>query len=142
MEQTRQMFALMSFDKMVDRMMQQMIDVQTEQAPFIPSTVWDDFRSSFQKTDFVAVFLPVYQKYLSEEDAQKSLEFYQTPAGQRMLKAMPPMMAEVSTLGAEKGQEIARAVLDRHMEEIKAAEKKYEEQKPSTPGTGPQVDGP
>ena len=142
MAQTRQMFALMNFDKMVDQMMQQMIAMQTDQAPYIPTTVWDDFRVTFRKTDFVEVFLPVYQKYISEEDAEKSLEFYQTPAGQHMLKAMPPMMVEVSTLGAQKGQEIARSVLDRHMDEIKAAEKKYEEQKQSAPAPDSQSNSP
>jgi hypothetical protein len=127
LEQTKKMFEVMNFQKSMDAMMNQIISSQTQQAPFIPQSVWDDFRTSFQKTDFVALFLPVYQKYLSAEDAAKSLEFYETPAGKHMLQAMPPMMADIYKIASQKGQEIGQAVADRHMPEIQAAAKKYQE---------------
>jgi hypothetical protein len=138
LEQTREMFALMNFDKMMDELMQQMIAKQSEQAPFIPAAVWDDMRDTFRKTDFIAAFLPVYQKYISEEDARASLAFYKTPAGQHMLKAMPPMMMEVSAIGSQKGQDIAHQVFERHADEIKEAARKYQEQQKQPSGTVPQ----
>jgi hypothetical protein len=139
LEQTRKMFELMNFQKSMDGMMNQIIASQDQQAPFIPTAVWDDFRSSFQSTDFVALFLPVYQKYISTEDAAKSLEFYETPAGHHMLQVMPPMMSDIYKLAGQKGQEIGQAVVQRHMAEIQAAAKKYQEDHaaPSAPASAP-----
>jgi uncharacterized protein len=135
LEQTRKMFELMDFQNMMDGMMNQMIAIQNQQAPFIPPAVWDDFRATFKKTDFVTLFLPVYQKYLSEEDAAKSLEFYETPAGRRMLRSMPLMMGDISSVAGQKGQEIGQAVVQRHMDEIKAAAKKYQDEHASPAAT-------
>jgi hypothetical protein len=131
LEQTRKMFQLMDFNVSMDSMMDRMISMQSQQAPFIPASVWDDMRATFKKTDFVVLFLPTYQKYLSEYDAQQAIEFYSTPAGKHMLKSLPLMMADVSTVASQKGQEIARGVIDRHMDEIQAAQKKYQEQAPA-----------
>ncbi len=138
-DQTRKMFELMNFQKTMDGMMNQMISMQNQQAPFIPQSVWDDFRSTFKQTDFVSLFLPVYQKYLSEEDAAKSIEFYQTPAGRRMLEAMPLMMADISSVAGQKGEEIGHSVVERHMPEIQAAAKKYQEEHaaPQPSGSAP-----
>ncbi len=130
LEQTRKMFSLMNFGNSMDSMMDRMISIQSQQSPFIPATVWDDMRATFKKTDFVLLFLPTYQKYLSEADAAKAIEFYATPAGRRMLKVLPPMMADISAVANEKGQEIARSVLERHMDEIQAAQAAYEQQHP------------
>ncbi len=133
------MFDLMNFQKTMDGMMNQMISMQNQQAPFIPQSVWDDFRATFKATDFVSLFLPVYQKYLSEEDAAKSIEFYQTPAGRRMLEAMPLMMADISAVAGQKGEEIGHSVVERHMPEIQAAAKKYQEEHatPQPSGSAP-----
>lgn len=139
LEQTRKMFELMNFQTTMDSMMNQMISIQNQQAPFIPQSVWDDFRTTFKKTDFISLFLPVYQKYLSEEDAAKSLEFYETPAGRRMLRAMPLMMADISGVAGQKGEEIGHTVVERHMPEIQAAAKKYQQEhaSPQPAGTVP-----
>ena len=142
LEQTTKMFELMDFQHTMDSIMNQMISMQSRQVPFMPTSVWDDFRDTFKKTDFVTLFLPVYQKYLSEEDAAKSLEFYETPSGRRMLRAMPLMMGDISTIAGQKGQEIGQAVVQRHMDEIQAAAKKYQQDHPSpdqpssAPGAG------
>ena len=144
LEQTTKMFELMDFQKTMDSIMNQMIAMQTRQVPFMPASVWDDFRETFKKTDFVTLFLPVYQKYLSEEDAAKSLEFYETPSGKRMLRAMPLMMGDISTIAGQKGQEIGQAVIQRHMDEIQAAAKKYQQEHPSQdePSSGPAAGAP
>lgn len=122
--QTKEMFELMHFQSTMQQILHTTIARQREAAPFVPEDVWQDFESSFGKVDFIEVFLPIYQKYLSQEDAAKALEFYRTPAGQHTLTVMAPLMQDVSQASQHKGEEIARQVFDRHRQEIEDAARK------------------
>ncbi len=117
----------MHFQSTMQTMLHQNLEQQRQRAPFIPSDVWQDFETSFAKVDFSQVFLPVYQKYLSEDDAAQALKFYRTPAGQDTLKVMPALMGEIGQASEQKGEEITRQVLERHRQEIETAEKKYQQ---------------
>lgn len=125
LEQEREMFDLMHFGSTMQSMLHVNLDRQRKRAPFIPEDVWQDFEKSFSDVDFVQLFLPVYQKYLSQEDAAKALEFYRTPAGQHTLAVMPALMRDVARTSQDKGEEISREVFERHHEEIEDAAKKY-----------------
>jgi hypothetical protein len=139
--QTREMYDLMGFKKMMNGMLTQTISMQKQQAPFVPPDVWADLQTSFDNVDYVSVFQPIYAKYLSEEDAAKSLEFYRTPAGRHMLEVMPPLMHDIMLASQQKGQQVGREVIDRHRAEIEAAQKKYQQehdQQSPQPATGTQ----
>jgi hypothetical protein len=128
LEQTKEMFELMHFRSSMVRMLHANLQQQRQQAPFIPEDVWQDFETSFAKTDFVPVFLPVYQKYLSEDDATRALAFYRTPAGQHVLGVMPALMQDVAGAAQMKGNQIAQQVFERHHQEIEEAQKKFSQQ--------------
>ena len=140
LEQTREMFQLMRFSATMQNMLHANLEQQRQHEPFIPEDVWQDLEASFAKADFVPVFLPVYQKYLSQEDAAKALEFYRTPAGRRTLAVMPAVMQDVAVAAQAKGEEIAQQVFERHRKEIEDAAKKYEQQnaRPANPPGGGQ----
>jgi hypothetical protein len=128
LEQTKEMFELMHFRSTMARMLHANLQEQRRRAPFIPEDVWQDFETSFGKADFVSVFLPVYQKYLSQEDATKALAFYRTPTGQHVLAVMPPLMQDVGEAAQTKGDQIAQQVFERHHQEIEDAQKKFSQQ--------------
>lgn len=134
LEQTREMFELMRFRSTMQTMLHANLQQQRQLAPFIPADVWQDFEDSFAKTDFIPVFLPIYQKYLSQEDAAKALDFYRTPAGQRTLAAIPALMQDLPPASQSKAEEIAQQVFARHRQEIEDAQKKY--QQPAAPSSG------
>jgi uncharacterized protein len=56
--------------------------------------------------------IPVYDKYLTDEDIKTVIRFYQSPVGRRLLKIMPEMMKEASAAGQQYGEQIAREVLE------------------------------
>jgi hypothetical protein len=56
--------------------------------------------------------IPVYEKYLTDDDVKAVIRFYKSPAGRHLLKIMPEMMKEASTVGQQYGEQIARQVLD------------------------------
>ncbi len=139
--QTREMFDLMGFQKLLNGNLTQMISMQKQSAPFVPEDVWTDLQTSFDKTDYVALFQPVYAKYLSQEDATKALEFYRTPAGRHVVETMPPLMHDIMVVAQQNGQKVGREVIDRHRPEIEAAQKKYQQEQQGG-GAAPSLNGP
>ena len=59
--------------------------------------------------------IPVYQKYLSHEDALALIAFYSSPTGQRFLDRMPSLVKEAGAAGAK--------VMQGHLDEIQAISK-------------------
>ncbi len=52
--------------------------------------------------------IPVYDKYLSDADIKGLIEFYSTPLGQKMIKALPNIMTESGEKGRQWGEKIGR----------------------------------
>jgi hypothetical protein len=82
--------------------------------------------NEFQKVDFVSICVPIYQKYLSQEDMAAIIAFYRSPAGQRILATQGPITRDAQVVMQKAGQEIGERVAERHAAEIEAAEKKYD----------------
>jgi hypothetical protein len=80
----------------------------------------DAFQTRFQKhfdpNSLTEKVVPIYDKYLSEEDVRALLDFYNSPLGQRMLKALPEVARESQAAGFALGQKAAQETL----EELKA----------------------
>lgn len=100
--------------------------------PYVPSDVMDDFQKSLLGADMDALVVAAYQKHLSTEDADQVIAFYKSPAGKRVIAAMPAILTETQQGGAQLGEKVMLDVVQRHKAEIDAAKEKYEQQHPST----------
>jgi len=98
--------------------------------PYMPPDVLDDFERTLLGADFEAMLVHTYQAHLSTEDAAQIIAFYNTPAGQHMLAAMPQIAKESQQAGQQLGEQVMIEVLQRHQAEIEAAKEKYEAQHP------------
>ena len=94
-------------------MMGQMIPALKQMAPQAPDSFWDECMEEFDDDALVDLVVPIYDKHLSAEDVKALLTFYQSPSGQRVIKALPAIMAESMSAGQQWGQQIARRVLKR-----------------------------
>ena len=76
----------------------------------------DAFVASFQKhfdpDSLNEKIIPIYDKYLSEEDVNGLLQYYKSPLGQRMLKALPEIARESQQAGFSLGQKAAQDALE------------------------------
>jgi uncharacterized protein len=59
--------------------------------------------------------IPIYDKYLTTNDLKGLLDYYRSPLGQRMLKALPEVTRESQAAGFALGQKAAQET----MEELK-----------------------
>lgn len=107
--------------------------MQATSAPWYPADFWDDLRSEFFKLDVVSLYIPFYQRYISQADMQAMIVFYRSPAGKNLLAVDPLIVRDAKVVLSERGKEIGEAVYNRHKDEIEAAKKQYEAQHATTP---------
>ena len=70
------------------------------------------FPKHFKPEDLNEKVLPIYDKYLSEEDVAGLLDYYRSPLGQRMMKVLPQVAKESQALGFSVGQKAAQETLE------------------------------
>ena len=56
--------------------------------------------------------IPIYDRYLTDDDVKAVIRFYKSPVGQHLLKIMPEMMKEASTAERQYGEQIVTDVLN------------------------------
>ncbi len=128
LEQMKQLYVAMGYEKALEQNRTAVLAQQKQRAPFIPEDVWDDFDATSRKVDYPSVFLDVYKKYLSTEDAAKLIEFSKTPAGRDFLESTPESSREIAQAVQKQQQQVGQEVQGRHKDEIEAAVKKYREE--------------
>lgn len=73
-----------------------------------------------QFDSLLAMLMPVYDKYYTNEDLEGLIAFYGSPLGQKLLKSMPAVLRESQTAGyqwgSKIGEESEREVLAEHPE--------------------------
>jgi hypothetical protein len=131
-EQVKQ---LMTITHSVDRMnetVHNMITQQKTALPYFPEAFWTDFEAGYAKLDWIALATPIYQKYLSEEDAAKAITFYSTDAGQRALNAGMAMTTEMAQVGFEQGRAIGARLGEKYQKEIQENMRKAQQSSGTT----------
>ena len=87
---------------------------------------FEKFRSKADLRKLIDLSVPLYDKYLSEEEIKGLIQFYSTPLGQKTLSVLPKLMGEMESEGTKWGQDLGRQcmteVLSEHPELRKALE--------------------
>ncbi|GIU24675.1 DUF2059 domain-containing protein [Shewanella schlegeliana] len=94
--------------------MNQMLPALKNLIPDAPETFWSDYMAAFNPDDLVEMTVPIYQKYLSEEEVQALNSFYDTPAGKKLIKVQPLIMQESMMAGQQWGQAVAQDVISKY----------------------------
>lgn len=61
--------------------------------------------------------MPVYQKYLSQEDIEVMNAFYNSSTGKKLVKIQPAIMQESMQLGQQWGKDVARKIMMKYKEQ-------------------------
>ncbi|MBV1915783.1 MAG: DUF2059 domain-containing protein [Pseudomonadales bacterium] len=96
------------------QMMNQMIPALKQMIPDAPEKFWTDFVSELDAGEMEDLIIPVYQKYLTEEDVVAINSFYDSPAGMKLISVQPKIMQESMIIGQQWGQEIAARVIAKY----------------------------
>jgi len=132
--QVRELLELTGANQLRIQVMRKMM-TQLGQAlpPFMPKDVIDEMESRLEKIDVEPMAVQAYQRHLSTEDAAQLIAFYETPAGQHVVRILPIVTGELQDAGSKEGQRVAQEVIQQHVDEIKAAAAKYQQEHAAPP---------
>lgn len=132
--QIQQIMTLSHSDEGIRRQLQAGIADQERNGPkFLPASFWADFKLQIEKTDWLAFFTPIYQRFYSTDDATELIHFYSTPAGQKLIAASQPLLREAIQKSTQLGREIGEQMGKKHAAEINALIKQSNPESPLTP---------
>ena len=69
---------------------------------------FEKFRSKRSPDQVLAVIIPIYDKYYSDDEIKELIKLYETPIGQKMISVLPKLAAESQAAGKTWGEEIGR----------------------------------
>lgn len=107
----RELMAVTGSAKIAEQVMDALAGSLGKSNPKIPQSFWKEMKKRIKTDDFFQMVIPIYTRHLSAEDVKAMLAFYKTPAGQRVVKAMPAITQESMAIGNAWGQKIAREVI-------------------------------
>lgn len=109
------------------QMMEQMIPALKNMLPNAPETFWEDVMKEIDADGIIGLVIPIYQKYLTEEDVTALNSFYDTSAGKKMVSVQPAIMQESMSIGQAWGQKIAQGVMQKYKEQENKEQENKEE---------------
>jgi hypothetical protein len=80
----------------------------------------DSMVESLPVDEMMDAIVPIYQKHLTKQDLAAVTAFYSSPAGQKILKELPAIMAEAMQAGGEIGRRAFTAKSQQLDQEIAA----------------------
>lgn len=76
------------------------------------------YKAKFTTDQLNALIIPIYDKYLTDDDIKALIEFYQTPLGQRAVKALPLIGREAQAAAFEFNQSVVQQVVKEVQDEF------------------------
>ena len=107
----KKMFEVSGTQESFKASIKQMFVMFKQQNANVPDSLWAEFQNEFLKTsidDIVTMLSPVYQKYLTQNDLEKIINFYQTPVGKKYAENTPLLMRESMQVGQQWGMKIGQ----------------------------------
>jgi len=97
-------------DQIIDKFYTRM----KKQFPDAPDSYWNDLSKEFNTNYILDLFIPIYQKHLSEKDIKNISLFYDTETGKKLIKYYPIIMQEFSTVSQKKAREFAMKAYEKY----------------------------
>lgn len=105
-----------------------------EYRPKLIDAFFAKFQSKVDVQQLLDIAVPIYDRYLSHEDIKGLINFYQTPLGQKTVKALPQITVEVMGQSQKMGEDLGRQamleVLAEHPDFEKAMEEAQKSKQP------------
>ena len=115
-ESVKKMLNLTGAEENFNGVVKQMMIMVKSEKTNIPDNVWKDFEKEFLSTsldEIVDKLAPIYVKYLTQDDIQKIIEFYQTPAGKKLGEKTTIITRESMKVGQQWGMTISQQIQDK-----------------------------
>lgn len=99
------------------QVLNQIIPAMKKMMPQASDKFWNDIMADVDANQLVEMVVPVYQKYLSQEDIEVMNAFYNSSTGKKLVKIQPAIMQESMQLGQQWGKDVARKIMMKYKEQ-------------------------
>lgn len=77
----------------------------------------EEMLKEFSREKMIEGILPIYDKYLTDEDVKQLIAFYESPVGRKMVEVQPRILKEAFDYGSTRGREAGQRAVARITEE-------------------------
>lgn len=112
----KKMFEVSGTEEAYKEAIKQMVTMFKAQRSEVPSEIWDEFEQEFLNTsltELVEMLAPVYSKYMTKEDLQQIVAFYDSPVGKKFAKSTPMITRESMEVGQAWGAKIGESFAEK-----------------------------
>jgi uncharacterized protein len=113
-ESVRKLMLKTGAGDMSKQMMNQMLPALKQMIPDAPEQFWQDIMADVNADEIINMTVPIYQKHLSQADINAINDFYDSPAGKRLIQVQPVIMQESIVMGQAWGQKLAQDVMQKY----------------------------
>jgi uncharacterized protein len=107
----KKMFEISGSEEAYRTVISQMFMIFKQQNPEVGNQIFNDLEKEFLRAsidDLVEMLVPVYGKYLTKDDLEQVILFYQSPVGKKFASNTPLIMQESMQIGQLWGIKIAQ----------------------------------
>lgn len=115
----KKMFEVSGTEQSYQQAIDMTLNMSKDQYPDLGDEFWNEMSAEFKGTsidELTEMLVPVYKKYLSEDELDEIIAFYNTPAGKKLASSNPQIMQESMSIGqawgAKLGEKVMRKVMD------------------------------
>ncbi len=109
----KEMLVVSGSDKTFEMVVPQMIEMMKPQLPQVPGEFWEEMEKEMKNTafnDLVDMLVPIYQEYLTQEDLEEVIKFYQSPAGKKLGSSAPHISMATMQAGQQWGMKLGQKI--------------------------------
>lgn len=109
----RELMTLTGSGDMGIQVIQNMLPAMKKMLPQVPESFWNEFMKEVNPDELISAIVPIYQKHYTEKDIRAAIDFYQSPAGRRLVEKQPLVMQESMQAGQQWGEQMARRAIEK-----------------------------
>lgn len=106
-------FADVSSVQIFDALMEAKPDIPKEVSGIIKSEMKAVIYEQINNGGFMERFIPVYDKYYTDEEIKDLIAFYQTNLGKKLIRVLPDITSESMVVGQKWGEAVAPIAIRR-----------------------------
>lgn len=109
----KELLAITGAKAQLEQVIEQMLVSMKSQYPQVPQKFWNAFMAEVDTVEVVNRIIPIYNKYMTDEDIKGLIDFYKSPLGRKTLSVLPQLTQESIRVGQQYGIEVGRRVLQK-----------------------------
>lgn len=108
-ETLKKMFEVSGSEETFNVVISQMFTMFKGQYKEVEQDTWSELEKEFTDTsmdDLTEMLIPVYQKYMTQDDLKELIKFYESPVGKKFAQSTPLITQESMQIGQQWGMKI------------------------------------